>query len=187
MLELYAVLLFFSWHNYHFLHKWLSTNLSWFCISGERQINIRLNVWDQLSWKYYTLPEDQTSNPLIEYLKLSLLKESYSLYIDEYNSMSHNLILPLIGLGFLFKLSNTIVYMAVLSVGMFTVFRPRKKCLFPLLAMKKLGSVGREFFLFYFYFFSLLKLINDINFTCLYCNFTQDLYYLVKILWHAIE
>jgi hypothetical protein len=43
-------------------------------MSGKRQMTIRLDVQDHLSWRNYAMPKAQTSNLWISYLILSLLE-----------------------------------------------------------------------------------------------------------------
>ena len=57
--------------DYQFLRKRPITNPTWFWISGERQIDIRLNVRDHLSQRNNASPEVRTSGPV--YYKSNLL------------------------------------------------------------------------------------------------------------------
>jgi hypothetical protein len=69
-------------------------------------------------------------------------------------------------------------------VPIYSIFqhtRPKKKCVFPIAWSSKLGSVGRDFFLFIF-FWNLYAPSSKITQTCFFLS-----YYSLLIIWHAVQ
>jgi hypothetical protein len=58
----------------------------------------------------------------------------------------------------------------------------KKKCVFPIAWSSKLGSVGRDFFFFFFYKPTKYAPSSKITHTCLFLS-----YYSLLIIWHAVQ